>query len=229
MNWVLTTLEPHDNPANLIPGWGGGEQVAHGHFDDDPFLDTAVVAEVGGSCRVMVFDHSGDAMLDTIVFDSSFRGGGRIAVVPATLSADRSVPSALLVVPGEGGGPVVARFDFATGQRFDFFAPYDQEFRGGLRVAVGDVDGDDRPEALFLPGAGGGPHLVAIDMRTYETELSIWVGAPDDLSGAARFEPTGGMAGGLLVVQYGLTVDHYAPTRLWTVGGEDVTERWPSL
>lgn len=218
----LEILESRENPTNLIPGWDGGEQIARGMFDGDNLADTAVVAEAGGSCRVMVFDENGVEIFNMIVFDPNFRGGGRIAVVPASLSADYSVPDALLVVPGAGGGPVVARFDFAAGTRFDFFAPYDSSFRGGLRIATGDVDHDARPEALFLPGEGGAPRLLAVDMRTYETELSIWVGDPTDTSGRARFESTGGMVdrpAPAFVIQYGEVVDYRAETTLWLLEG----------
>lgn len=226
----MIELEPRNCPAPLIPGWDGPEQVAWGNFDDDNFVDKAVVAQDGGSVRVMVFrsphgpngefdfNDPWPVLLNTIVFDPNFRGGGSIAVIPHSMDADFSVPDALLVVPGHGGGPVVARFDFATGDRFDFFAPYDTNFRGGLYISHGDIDGDREPEALFLPGAGGPPRLVAVDMRTYETEVSIFVGDPEDTSGKARFEQTGGpIYNGpdlFFYIQYGDVVDNRAESAL---------------
>jgi len=194
----MIELELRSVLAPLIPGWEGPEQIAYLHADSDNFVDKAVVALDGGSARVMVFrnpreDAEWPVMLNVIVFDPMFRGGGRIAVIQnSPYDADFSVPDALLVTAGPGGGPRVAKFDFSTGDRFDFFAPYDTEFRGGLWISSGDVDGDLKPEALFLPGEGGGPRLVAVDMETFETETSIFVGDPQDTSGRARFEPTGG-------------------------------------
>lgn len=226
----MIELEPRNLPAPLIPGWDGPEQLAYGNFDNDNFVDRAVVAQVGGSVRVMVFrnphNHDGEfnaydpwpVMLNTIVFDPNFRGGGSIAVVPYSLNADFIVPAALLVVPGPGGGPVVARFDFATGDRFDFFAPYDTNFRGGLWISTGDIDDDREPEALFLPGDGGTPRLVAVDMRTYETEVSIFVGDPQDTSGLARFESGRGTIHHgpdlFFYIQYGDVVDNRADSAL---------------
>lgn len=226
----MLELELRNCPAPLIPGWDGPEQVVYGRFDTDNFADKAVVALEGGSARVMVLqnphgdgaafdvDREWPVLLNTIVFDPNFRGGGRVAVIPASLDAGDSEPDALLVASGPGGGPVLAKFDFASGRRFDFLAPYEADFRGGLWVSSGDIDGDRRPEALLLPRSGGSPRLIAIDMRTYETEASIFVGDPQDTSGRARFEPTGGtISKGVelfFYVQYGEVVENHAESSL---------------
>ncbi|MCS6849767.1 MAG: FG-GAP-like repeat-containing protein [Gemmataceae bacterium] len=62
-----------------------------------------------------------------------------------------------------GGGPHVKVFDARTGQvRFSFLA-YDAGFLGGVRVAVGDVNGDGTPDIITAPGRGGGPHIRVFD------------------------------------------------------------------
>lgn len=210
----MIELETRNCQAPLIPGWDGPEQIAYGNFDGDNLEDKAVVALDGGSARVMVIQNSGivgvdgPILLNTICFDQNFRGGGRIAVVNYSTTADRSTPDALIVAPGAGGGPVVARFDFANGGRFDFFAPFQAEYRGGMFVSEGDVDGDQRPELLLIAG----DTLKAIDMRTYETDCSVYVG-PD-----ARFEATGGTiqrgSDLFFYVQYGDVVGFNAESKL---------------
>ena len=56
-----------------------------------------------------------------------------------------------------GGGPLVT-ITFATGRKIQFFA-YAESFRGGVRVALGNVDGGTDTELVTGPGAGGGPQV----------------------------------------------------------------------
>jgi uncharacterized repeat protein (TIGR01451 family) len=68
-----------------------------------------------------------------------------------------------------GGGPHVKVFDPLTGAlRFSFFA-YDPYFTGGVRVAVGDVNGDGVPDIITGAGPSGGPHVKVFS----GTDLSV--------------------------------------------------------
>ncbi|MCY1020514.1 FG-GAP repeat domain-containing protein [Pyxidicoccus sp. MSG2] len=58
---------------------------------------------------------------------------------------------------GEGGGPLVKVMDPNTGAVLSQFFAYDSNFRGGVFVATGDVDGDGYDEVITAPGRGGGP------------------------------------------------------------------------
>src|SRR5207302_1754993 len=57
---------------------------------------------------------------------------------------------------GEGGGPVVSVFNADGSPRASFLA-YEESFRGGVHVAVADVDGDGVPDVVTGAGVGGGP------------------------------------------------------------------------
>jgi uncharacterized protein (TIGR03118 family) len=62
-----------------------------------------------------------------------------------------------------GGGPEVKVYNAATGAiKFDFMA-YDATFKGGVRVATGDVNGDGVDDIITGAGAGGGPHVKVFD------------------------------------------------------------------
>ena len=65
-----------------------------------------------------------------------------------------------------GGGPNVVVFDADTHERiFDFFA-YDSGFTGGVRVAVGDINGDHIQDIITGAGPGGGSDLRIFDGNT---------------------------------------------------------------
>ncbi len=58
-----------------------------------------------------------------------------------------------------GGGPHVRVLDAGNfTERYNFF-PYNTNFRGGVRVATGDVNADGVPDIITGPGPGGGPHV----------------------------------------------------------------------
>jgi streptogramin lyase len=68
------------------------------------------------------------------------------------------------IVTGAGAGslPEVRLFNAATGQLLKDFNAYDPRFLGGVRVALGNVDGTGVPDIITAPGPGGGP-----DVRVY--------------------------------------------------------------
>lgn len=214
----LEQLESRENPSGIFPGFDGPVHSALGEFNGDLHVDKVYVAGETGSARVMVVSGLDDSiLLNTIAFDPNFRGGGRLKVVGDTL----------FVVPGLGGGPVVEKFSFnpASGGmdlESSFFAPFPIESRTGLYVSGGDVDGDGVPEALFISDG----NLVAVDLRTHETESSIYVGD------GARFEPTGGtitirdtdgVVRDVYWIEYGDVIDGYVErSAFFTFDGREV-------
>jgi streptogramin lyase len=77
-----------------------------------------------------------------------------------------AVPPIVVTGPEAGGGPDVRIFDSASGQLLRQILAYDPAFTGGVRVAVGDVNGDGAPDIITAAGPGGGPHVRVWDSRT---------------------------------------------------------------
>jgi parallel beta-helix repeat protein len=65
-----------------------------------------------------------------------------------------------------GDPPLVNVYDAPTGQLQYSFQPYPDYFHGGVRVAVGDVNGDDVPDIITAPGPGSALPVQVFDGDT---------------------------------------------------------------
>jgi VCBS repeat-containing protein len=70
-----------------------------------------------------------------------------------------------LVTAGGTGTPPSVRVVDASGTDQNFLA-YDPAFVGGVRLALGDVNGDGVLDVITAPGPGGGPHVRIWDGAT---------------------------------------------------------------
>ncbi|HTK73898.1 MAG TPA: transporter, partial [Gemmataceae bacterium] len=113
---------------------------------------TVTVREPGTSRLLSSFD----------AYDSRFTGGVRVAV--GYVNGDQAPD--IVTAPGPGGGPHIKVFDGATGDLLFQFMAYDVNFRGGVYVATGDVNGDGRDDIITGAGASGGPHVKVFDGAT---------------------------------------------------------------
>jgi hypothetical protein len=166
---VFRVLQPSGVQA-LGPGFfpygvafAGGVRVAACDTDGDGRAELVTAPGPGGGphVRVLQVDAAGQptgVVADFLAYGAAFAGGVFVACGDvAGLGAPQIVTGA-----GAGGGPHVRVFALAPGAPggavpvLDFFA-YDPAFTGGVRVAVGDVDGTAPAEIVTGPGPGGEP------------------------------------------------------------------------
>ena len=69
----------------------------------------------------------------------------------------------MVVAQGFGSAPTVERID-KQGKTLAVFSAYDPHFRGGVRVAMGDVNGNGKEEIITGAGPGGGPQIRIFDL-----------------------------------------------------------------
>jgi hypothetical protein len=116
-----------------------------------------------------------------------FNGDGK----PDLAEADAGVAVLLNVSPppefvtgvDAGGLPEVHVYDARTGALLRSFMAYDVRFTGGVRVALGDVNGDGTPDVITAPGPGGGPDVRVFDGRTGALIREFLAYSPGFLSG----------------------------------------------
>jgi hypothetical protein len=151
----------------------GGARAAVGDVNGDGRADLVVAAGFGGGPRVAVYD--GKTVVggptptrlfnDIFVFEQTLRNGVFVSVG----DVDGDGFGDLVVGGGPGGGPRVTIFSgrgLVAGQLAsppeiaNFFAG-DQGNRGGVRVAVKDLDGDAKADVVVGDGEGAGSRVTA--------------------------------------------------------------------
>jgi hypothetical protein len=82
----------------------------------------------------------------------------------------------VVMAPGAGAEPVV-RLLHPDGSVTSFEA-YDPVFRGGVRVALGDVNGDGTLDIITAAGPGGGPHVRVLSGVDFSELASFYAYTP---------------------------------------------------
>lgn len=133
-----------------------GINFAVGDLDNNGTLEIVTGTENGGGPHVRIFNYQGDLINPGFfAYASNFRGGVNVAVG----DLDGNGTQEIVCGAGVGGGPHIRVFN-KDGKLINpgFFA-YDPKFRGGVNVAVADLDKDGKQEIISGPGNGGGPHI----------------------------------------------------------------------
>jgi hypothetical protein len=165
-----------EQPTNTAAGQAIAPAVQVGLFDAfgnlaDSYRVFVTVAldhnQGGASLSGITTVRSEDGIATFAGLSVSKPGTYTLAAVRAALPSASSCAFSVSAAPvrlwaagaSAGGGPEVKVFDGVTNRlRLDFLA-YDAQFTGGVRVAVGDVNGDGFPDIVTGAGPGGGPNV----------------------------------------------------------------------
>jgi hypothetical protein len=156
-------------------------EVALGDVDGDGHTDIVTAAAEPGGTEVQAIDASGNRLGDFFVLAP--RG---VSIAAGDLNGDGKAEIVL------GAGPTTTPWPPTTngpdqrvtvyeldGTLVGGFSAYPGVFQGGVRVALGDVEGDRRPELVTAPGPGMEPE---IDVFSQE-----WVNGRDRGTRLAHF------------------------------------------
>ncbi|OWK36657.1 Flagellar hook-length control protein FliK [Fimbriiglobus ruber] len=193
------------------PSFRGGDRAALGDINGDGVADLIVSAGFGGGPRVAIYNGATIAsgaptelMPDFFAFESTLRNG--VYVTAGDLTGKGYAD--LIFGAGPGGGPRVRAVDPAvllaagsfstlddaavsTAGVADFFAG-DPTSRGGVRVAVADLDGSN--QASLVVGSGAG---VAAAVTTYTGKAIL--ANPASPTADFDLDPLPGFSGGVFV------------------------------
>lgn len=133
--------------ASLLPsGYSGSLVIA--------------AAGPGRSPEIRLFTDDGIFVRGFNAFPGGFSGGVSLAIG----NFDGVNRSSIVAGALAGGSPQIRIFDINTRAVGGFYA-YDNNFRGGVEVAAGDLNGDGEDEVVTGAGPGGGPHVRMFDKR----------------------------------------------------------------
>ncbi len=135
----------------------GGATVAAGDFDNDGDVDIIIGAVRNGQEVISVQDGAtGTEIKSFTPFGAAIQGAN---VSAGDYNGDGILDIA--VGAGVGGGPRVTVIDGDTGEFLLNTFAFESTFRGGVQVAMGDLDGDGKAEVTVAAGPSGGPRVVA--------------------------------------------------------------------
>jgi len=130
-------------------GLDGGVTVTAADIDLDGEIEVITGTGGGSLPLVQIFDKLGNKEVSWLAYPEFFRGGVNVSV--GDVDSDGALE--VITAAGDGGGPQVRIFSSIGEVEGQFFA-FEDTFRGGANIAVGNVDSD--PSVEIIIGSGNG-------------------------------------------------------------------------
>ena len=147
------------------------EQIG-GPDESDSINETKIIAAAGpgGNPHVKSFDSLGNRKkANFFAYGDDFRGG--VSVAYGDIDGDGQAE--IVTGAGAGGGPHIRAFE-ENGQEIANFFPFHESFRGGIKVATGDTDGDGRDEIAVSQASGGQAWIKVYQVDQARTVVGEW-------------------------------------------------------
>ncbi|MFA5069931.1 MAG: FG-GAP-like repeat-containing protein [Patescibacteria group bacterium] len=119
-----------------------------------PSLGIVMTPASAGGANIRVVDASGTQISSFFAFDQSLRLG--LEVEQADIDGDGT--NEIIVAPAGGVTSVLKAFEL-DGTLIASATTYDLNFKGGVSLTTGDLNGDDQEDIALVPTSLGGPHV----------------------------------------------------------------------
>jgi hypothetical protein len=123
-----------------------GVSLACGDVDGDDFEDIIAISASGGSAALKVISRDGTTRSTFVPFSNSDANAWRVA----TADTKNDGAEEIVVAPAGPTAPSTVKVFDVDGALRSSFSAFDMD--GGVRIAGGDVLGDDREEIVTAPG-----------------------------------------------------------------------------
>jgi len=139
----------------------GGANITIGELDSRYDGDEIVTgAAGGGGPHVRIFAQDGIPISQFFAFDESMSGGVDVAIA----DVDGDGINDIVTAAGENSVPFVRVFDKKGNIKLEFVA-FENWFKGGVRIAAADLDGDGKAEILTAPAKDYAPWLKVYNSK----------------------------------------------------------------
>lgn len=133
----------------------GGVSVAAGDVNGDGKVEIITGAGLDEKPQVKIFDSKGKNLgKDFTAYTEFFKGGVKVAVG----DVNKDGKDEIITGTGMTGGPQIRVYN-GNGKILSQFFAFDKNFKGGVNVAAGDVNGDGKAEIITGSGKTGGPQV----------------------------------------------------------------------
>lgn len=139
----------------------GGVNLAVADIDNDGREEIITAPAGNGAPNIKIFDENGKLKRQFFAYDKKLKMGINLAAG----YLDDLQEMKIIVSPGAGSDQPVKIFSPA-GKMINSLYPYEKKFRGGVKVALANLDGrknHNRSEIIFAPGAGREPQVKIYD------------------------------------------------------------------
>ena len=184
---TLTGNTAGDKGGGFYEVGGAGETFVNDFTENGDYAtgqpELVVGSGVGAASSVKIVDPNTDAVKMTFApYQPGFTGG--ISVAHGWGAGSDGVPREVVVTAtGAGVGPHIKVFDIFSGHLLREFYAYDSKFTGGVRVALGDSNGDGMDDIITAVISKAGPHVKAFDGYTGQEIRSFYAYDPKFMGG----------------------------------------------